>query len=401
MMLSMSVNTFNPIIECKENPFLSADREAPSYVNVDQVKEVRLFHQSLPSYFPTPLVNLEELASRFGINALMVKDESQRFGLKAFKVLGASYAMAKEIKKRLGLNDEELKFDAIITNKSALESLTFVTATDGNHGRAVAWCAEKFGCKAVVFMPKGTSEFRLEAIQSYGAHAEITEFNYDETVVFSTQKAKEKDWILLQDSSWEGYTTVPKHIMQGYFSLVSEFEEQTVTWPTHVLAQAGVGSFAASIFSYFLAHQKSTPKLILVEPTGAACFFNSIQIGDGKPHLTKELNTMMAGLSCGQPSILAWNIIKPNCDAFVICNDQLAKKGMQLLANPIGNDAVVVSGESGAVPIGLVDEICTNQKYSLIKERLKFDRHSQILIFSTEGDTDPTVYKQHSGIVAS
>ena len=179
-------------------------------------------------------------------------------------------------------------------------------------------------------MPKGTSEFRLEAIKSHGAHAEITKLNYDETVVFSTQKAKENDWILLQDSSWEGYTTVPKHIMQGYFSLVSEFEDQTVTWPTHVLAQAGVGSFAASIFSYFLAHQKPTPKLILVEPTGAACFFNSIQIGDGKPHLTKELDTMMAGLSCGQPSILAWNIIKPNVDAFVNCNDQLAKKGMQL-----------------------------------------------------------------------
>ena len=110
---------------------------------------------------------------------------------------------------------------------------------------------------------------------------------------------------------------------------------------------------------------------------------------------------MMAGLSCGQPSILAWNIIKPNCNAFVICNDQLAKKGMQLLANPIGNDAVVVSGESGAVPVGLVDEICTNQKYSFIKERLKFDGHSKILIFSTEGDTDPKVYKQHSRIIAS
>ena len=397
----MRVNTLKPIIECVINPFLSADREAPSYANFDQFKAVKSFHQSLPGYFPTPLVNLGELASMLGIDALMVKDESWRFDLKAFKVLGASYAIAKEIKQHLGLEEKELSFDAIASHKSALKALTFVTATDGNHGRAVAWCAEKFGCKAVVFMPNGTSEFRLEAIKSHGAHAEITKLNYDETVVFSTQKAKENDWILLQDSSWEGYTTVPKHIMQGYFSLVSEFEDQTVTWPTHVLAQAGVGSFAASIFSYFLARQKPTPKLILVEPTGAACFFNSIQIGDGKPHLTKELDTMMAGLSCGQPSILAWNIIKPNCDAFVICNDQLAKKGMQLLANPIGNDAVVVSGESGAVPIGLVDEICTNQKYSLIKERLKFDGHSKILIFSTEGDTDPKVYKQHSRIIAS
>ena len=400
-MLSVSVNTLEPIIECELNPFLLTDREAPSYASVDQVKAVKIFHQSLPGYLATPLVILEELASRLGIDVLMVKDESQRIDLKAFKVLGASYAIAKEIQKQLGLNDEELNFDAIIAHKSAFESLTFVTATDGNHGRAVAWCAEKFGCKAVVFMPKGTSEFRLETIQSHGAQAEITEFNYDETVLFSAQKAKENDWVLLQDSSWETYKTVPKHIMQGYFSLVSEFEDQTETWPTHVLAQAGVGSFAASIFSYLLASQKPTPKLILVEPTGAACFFNSIQIGDGQPHLTKVLDTMMAGLSCGQPSILAWDIIKPNCDAFVICNDQLAKKGMQLLANPVASDAFVVSGESGAVPIGLVNEICTNQKYNLIKQKLKFDENSKILIFSTEGDTDPTVYKQHSRIIAS
>jgi len=392
----MRVNTLKPIIECAINPFLSADREAPSYANFDQFKAVKSFHQSLPGYSPSPLVNLGELASMLGIEALMVKDESRRFDLKAFKVLGASYAIAKEIKQHLGFGEKELSFDAIAAQKSALKALTFVTATDGNHGRAVAWCAEKFGCKAVVFMPKGTSEFRLEAIQSHGAHAEITEFNYDETVLFSAQKAKENQWVLLQDSSWEEYMKVPKHIMQGYFTLVSEFEDQTMTWPTHVLAQAGVGSFAASIFSYFLSRPKTTPKLILVEPTGAACFFNSIQIGDGKPHLTKELDTMMAGLSCGQPSLLAWEIIKPNCDAFIICNDQLAKKGMQLLANPRGDDAIVVSGESGAVPIGLVNEICINQKFTLIKERLKFDGNSKVLIFSTEGDTDPKVYRQHS-----
>ena len=149
----MRVNTLELIIECELNPFLLADREAPSYASIDQVKAVKIFHQSLPGYFTTPLVNLEELASRLGIDTLMIKDESQRFDLKAFKVLGASYAMAKEIKKRLGLNDEELKFDVITEHKRELESLTFVTATDGNHGRAVAWCAEKFGCKAVVFMP--------------------------------------------------------------------------------------------------------------------------------------------------------------------------------------------------------------------------------------------------------
>ena len=395
-MPSMKLNTLEPMIECILNPFISVEREAPNFASMDRVKAVKIFHQSLPGYVSTPLVQLSGFAARLGIDALMVKDESQRFGLKAFKVLGASYAIAKEIQRQLGLDDEEINFDAITAHSHALKSLTFVTATDGNHGRAVAWCAEKFGCKAVVFMPKGTSQFRLEAIQSHGARAEITELNYDETVLFSAQQAKENDWVLLQDSSWEEYKTVPKHIMQGYLSLVSEFEDQTMTWPTHVLTQAGVGSFAASIFSYFLVSSKPTPKLILVEPTGAACYFNSIHIGDGKPHLTKELNTMMAGLSCGQPSILAWDIIKSNCDAFVVCQDQVAIKGMQLLANPVSNDAIVVSGESGAVTVGLVDEVCTNQKYSLVKERLKFDSGSKILIFSTEGDTDPDIYQQHA-----
>ena len=388
------MNTLEPIIECMLNPFLSAQREAPNFVNTDRIKAVKIFHQSLPGYRVTPLVELEALAARLGIDSLMIKDESQRFELKAFKVLGASYAIAKEIKRQLGLNNEEVTFNAITAHDNALKSLTFVTATDGNHGRAVAWSAAQFGSKAVVFMPRGTSASRLEAIQSYGARAEITELNYDETVVFAAQQAKENNWILLQDSSWEGYKTIPRHIMQGYFGLVSEFEDQTMTWPTHVLAQAGVGSFAAAMFSYFLASPNPTPQLILVEPTGAACFFNSIQTGDGKPHLTKQLNTMMAGLSCGQPSSLAWDIIKFNCNAFVICQDQIAIKGMRLLANPFSDDPAIVSGESGAVPVGLVDEICTNRKHSAVKERLKFDSSSKVLICSTEGDTDPELYKE-------
>ena len=160
-MPSMKPNTLEPMIECILNPFISVEREAPNFASMDRVKAVKIFHQSFPDYVSTPLVQLSGFAARLGIDALMVKDESQRFGLKAFKVLGASYAIAKEIQRQLGLNDEEINFDAITAHSNALKSLTFVTATDGNHGRAVAWCAEQFGCKAVVFMPKGTSQFRL------------------------------------------------------------------------------------------------------------------------------------------------------------------------------------------------------------------------------------------------
>ena len=258
----------------------------------------------------------------------------------------------------------------------------------------MAWCAEKFGCKAVVFMPKGTSEFRLRAIQQHHAHVEITDVNYDDTVKYAESESKKNQWILLQDSSWPGYENVAKHIMSGYTTMVHEFIEQTSEWPTHVIAQAGVGSFAASIFSCFLNNNIKQPKLILLEPSGAACFYNSLNVGDGNPHLTKHLDTIMAGLSCGMPSLLAWNIICSSADFFTICNDSIAIKGMQILAKPYYNDMPIVSGESGAVPLGLLNEICTNQDYINLREELCLDSDSTVLFFSTEGDTDPDLYQR-------
>ena len=207
--------------------------------------------------------------------------------------------MAEEIKKYLPEGQSNLSFESIKSHKTSIKDLTFVTATDGNHGRAVAWCAEQYGCRAVVFMPKGSSEIRLKSILEHKAKAEITELNYDETVKYAESEAIKNNWVLLQDSSWPDYTEVPRNIMVGYKTMVQEFFEQTSDWPTHVIAQAGVGSFAASIFSSFISSTKQQPKFILLEPSGAACFFNSVKVGDKKPHLTPDLNTMMAGLSCG------------------------------------------------------------------------------------------------------
>jgi diaminopropionate ammonia-lyase len=270
--------------------------------------------------------------------------------------------------------------------------MTFVTATDGNHGRAVAWSAKHFGCKAVVYMPEGSSDFRLQAIQQLHADAEITNVNYDDTVKYAESQALTNNWILLQDSSWPGYVDVAEHIMMGYTTMVEEFIEQTSDWPTHVIAQAGVGSFAAAMFTWFSQTDKPKPKLILLEPSGAACFFNSIKVGDGQPHLTQELNTIMAGLSCGLPSVLAWNIITQLTDIFAICDDQLAIKGMRLFAHPNQGDPLIVSGESGAVPLGFIHEICSNENYAPIKGLLEIDYSSRVVMFSTEGDTDPNLY---------
>ena len=354
------------------------------------------FHKTLPGYLPTPLLNLRHFAKKIGIGDCYIKDESQRLGLNAFKVLGASYAMAEEIKKYVPEGQSNLSFESIKSHKTSIKDLTFVTATDGNHGRAVAWCAEQYGCRAVVFMPKGSSEIRLKSILEHKAKAEITELNYDETVKYAESEAIKNNWVLLQDSSWPGYTEVPRNIMVGYKTMVQEFFEQTSDWPTHVIAQAGVGSFAASIFSSFISSTKQQPKFILLEPSGAACFFNSVKVGDKKPHLTSDLNTMMAGLSCGMPSILAWDIIVPITDIFVICEDNIAIKGMQILSQPTEGDPSIISGESGAVPIGFLHEVATNPLYSDLRDQLQLDVSSKVLFFSTEGDTDPELYKKYT-----
>ena len=354
------------------------------------------FHKTLPGYLPTPLLNLRHFAQEIGIGDCYIKDESQRLGLNAFKVLGASYAMAEEIKKYVPEGQSSLSFESIKSHKKYIKDLTFVTATDGNHGRAVAWCAEQYGCRAVIFMPKGSSEIRLKAILEHKAKAEITELNYDETVKYAESEAIKNNWVLLQDSSWPGYTEVPRNIMVGYKTMVQEFFEQTSDWPTHVIAQAGVGSFAASIFSSFISSTKQQPKFILLEPSGAACFFNSVKVGDKKPHLTPDLNTMMAGLSCGMPSILAWDIIVPIADIFAICEDNIAIKGMQILSQPTEGDPLIISGESGAVPIGFLHEVATNPLYSDLRDQLQLDVSSKVLFFSTEGDTDPELYKKYT-----
>jgi len=385
-------------IECYPNtPVRSECLSSIDLTAPEDIIAVTKFHQSMPGYSPTPLIKLPELAKKLGVSELLIKDESQRFDLNAFKVLGASYAMAKVIKDELGLDDAELTFDSISSKAQSFRHLTFTTATDGNHGRAVAWSAKKFGCNAVVYMPRGSSRARLEAIQSYGAEASIIEGNYDETVLFAEKMSKENEWILLQDTSWQGYEAIPACIMQGYFTLLTEALEQAKgIWPTHVFVQAGVGSLAASLLAFLCSLAKKTkPVFTLVEPIGAPCFYNSIQAGDGKPHRVRgDLKTIMAGLACGKPSQTGWEILKTGTDAFIICSDEIARRGMRILGHPSGDDKHVISGESGAVTLGLVYELLSNTKYRDIKDKLELKSDAKILLFSTEGDTDPEHYRK-------
>lgn len=370
------------------------DASAFSFADEQRAKSVFNFHSSLPNYAPTPLVKLSSLADYLGINEILIKDESKRFDLNAFKVLGASYAIALYLGDFLGLKEEDLSFDKIVDQQERYQHITFVTATDGNHGRAVAWSAKMFGCKAVVYMPKGSSPARLEAIKNYGAEASITAQIYDDTVDYANQQAQKNGWILIQDTAWQGYEKIPLQIMQGYFSLVTEYLQQERTiWPTHVFVQAGVGSLPAAILAHLCnLSDKPMPKFIVVEAQGAPCLYESKRMNE-LTRVEGDLLTIMAGLACGKPSLLAWDILKSAASAFIACSDDIARRGMRVLGNPLAGDQRVISGESGSVTLGALFEILSNKEFRAIKQELKLNADSSVMLFSTEGDTDPEVYR--------
>ena len=367
-----------------------------------EMKEVYDFHKSLPGYKATPLVELDDLAKYYGVQKLGLKDESKRFGLNAFKVLGGSYAIGKYLSQKLGRDMSELPFNVLISDevKKQLGDVTFVTATDGNHGRGVAWVANKLRQKSVVYMPKGSAKMRFDAIAREGADVSITDLNYDDAVRLANKGAEEHGWIMVQDTAWDGYEEIPLWIMQGYSTIINEIVEQLEAAkeekPTHVFLQAGVGSFAGAVQGY-LAHLygDDRPITIICEPHGANCIYKSMEANDGKPHnVTGDLTTIMAGLACGEPNTISWKILRDNADFSVSCDDSIAARGMRVLSSPLGNDQRVISGESGAVGLGLFTVLSEKkEEYAELMKALKIDENSRILCISTEGDTDVEGYK--------
>ena len=369
---------------------------------LEQAQRVRHFHQSFPEYSVTPLVKLEVLAEELGVQSIYVKDESYRFGLNAFKVLGGSYAIAREIGRLLGLKEEELTLDRLLAPdvKERLGTLTFVTATDGNHGRGVAWTAQRLGHRAVVFMPKGTAAERLENIRRLGAEASITNVNYDDTVRLARAYAAEHKGIVVQDTSWEGYDEVPLHIMQGYTTMGSEIVEQLQAYgnikPTHVFLQAGVGAMAGAMAGFIADYYKERrPLITIVEPNQADCIYRTALANDGQLHTVGgALDSIMAGLCCGEPCSLGWRQLAAYADNFVAMPDRAAALGMRVLGSPMGSDAAVVAGESGAAGFGLAMAALWEQDLAELKRSLQLDAKSVILCISTEGATDVANYRR-------
>ena len=373
------------------------DKCCLDFLSLEQAEKTRQYHATFPMYEPTPLNCMPETAAMLGLGNVYVKDESKRFGLNAFKVLGGSYAIGHELADMLGKPMEEIDGSLLTSQetKRQLGEITFITATDGNHGRGVAWTATQVGMKSVVYMPKGSARERLENIKAAGADASITDMNYDDTVRLACAHAKENGWVLVQDTSWDGYEKIPQRIMQGYCTMGLEALEQLPEKPTHIFLQAGVGSMAGAIAGFFASvYGEDRPRIVIVEPEKADCLYRTAEANDGKLHsVSGDMDTIMAGLACGEPCGLAWEILKHCADDFISCPDYVAAKGMRILGNPAGKDARMISGESGASAFGCAAEIATNPDLAWLKEKLGLDKHSRVLFFSTEGDTDKENYR--------
>lgn len=387
----------------KENTLPKTDKEeSVKFLNKEEVSKAKKFHESFLEYDETPLIDLKELAEKIGLGGIYLKDESYRFGLNAFKVLGGSFAMGRYLAEKLGEDIDDLPYEKMTCKevKDKLGDITFVTATDGNHGRGVAWTANRLKQKSVVFMPKGSSIKRLNNIKAEGAEASITELNYDDAVRLANKYAEEHNGVIIQDTAWKGYEKIPAWIMQGYGTMALEASEQlkalNVLKPTHIFVQAGVGSLAGAVQGFFASqYGDDCPKTVVVESNLADCYYKSAIANDGEARsVGGDMQTIMAGLACGEVNTIGFTILKNYSKAFISCPDWVAAKGMRILGNPLKGDTSVISGESGAVTTGALYEIMTNDEYKDLKEALELDENSKVLLFSTEGDTDPEKYRE-------
>lgn len=367
-----------------------------------EIGKARTFHESFPQYTRTPLVQLKEMSAYLGVKEVYIKDESYRFGLNAFKVLGGSFAMARYIAKELGRDVSELPYKVLTSEKLREEfgQATFFTATDGNHGRGVAWAARRLGQKAVVHMPKGTTPTRLENIRKEGALVDITKLNYDDCVRLAAKEASETTrGVVIQDTAWDGYEEIPAWIMQGYGTMAMEASQQLedvgCSRPTHVFVQAGVGSLAGAVVGYFTnLYPDNPPVFVVVEADVAACLYKGAAAGDGAPRIVDgDMQTIMAGLACGEPNTISWDILKNHVKVFISAPDWAAAKGMRMLAAPIKGDPQITSGESGAAPFGAFAALMTMDEYKALRNDIGLNENSRVLLFSTEGDTDPERYR--------
>lgn len=398
---------FNDVqIDCFHNPAAERGASYPEHlkeifdagVSKKAIEEIRQW----PSYSPTPLLSLDGLAQELGLGGIYYKDEGGRFGLGSFKALGGAYEvlclLRREISDRLGTG---LTLKSIRDGSYAehAKNITVVTATDGNHGRSVAWGAWLFGCNCVVYIHAEVSEGRKAAMEQYGARVIRIDGNYDDSVTQAAEAAAANGWFIVSDTSYEGYTELPRHVMAGYTVMADEIATQLPddVHLTHTFIQGGVGGLAGAICGYhWQTLGNARPRFVVVEPDRADCLFQSAR--HGKPtsvSITEE--TIMAGLSCGVVSYLAWKILCLGADDFITIPDELITPVMRLLAHGVDGLHPVIAGESAVAGMAAVMAVSRNPN---LCRALGLDQRSLVLLIGTEGATDPEIYESLVGRAA-
>ncbi len=369
------------------------DYQYQNILSLQEFKKAKKEIHTWSGYQRTPLHELEEFAKQTNVSKIYYKDESHRFGLKSFKALGGAYAVAnllieQLLKKGITATSEDLLNK---TYKNITDTITVSCATDGNHGKSVAWAAEMFSCKCEIFIHSHVSKKREEEIAKFGAVLTRIDGNYDDSVRVADQTAQENGYFTVSDTSYEGYTKVPKDVMQGYTVMVDESLNQMNDVPTHIFLQGGVGGMAAAVVSFFHeTYGEDAPKFIIVEPKNADCLLQSAK--NNEPTIVHgDLDTIMAGLSCGEVSLLAWDILKNSVSSFLSIDDSLIGNTMKLLSQ---NKTPIIAGESAVA--GLVGFLCAQGDQD-IRKKLNINAESKILFYGTEGDTDEEIYQQLVG----
>jgi diaminopropionate ammonia-lyase len=362
------------------NPKRPAVKLSKKFTDIYKSDEMRRFHRRLRCYAPTPLISLPKLARSLGVKELLVKDESKRYRINTFKSLGASYAIAKVVSQR------------------RKEKLIFCTATDGNHGRSVAWAAKNARQKSVIYVPNYTTEQRIRNIKKLNAEVIVVDGDYDQAVAMAREESEKKGYILIQDNSWEGYTEIPMYITAGYKTMMTEMEN-SIHPPEEprvdfVFLQGGNGTFASSVVAYYrIRYSRKMPTLVCVEPSECDCLMESFRNGK-LTKTTKSQNTVLTGLRCGTPALLAWEILKDGIDVFMSIPDSYGIKAMQDFYYPFKKDKQIFAGESGAAGLGGLIAMACDLDLQGLKKEVGLNEESRVLVFVTEGVTDSEVFEE-------
>jgi diaminopropionate ammonia-lyase len=382
----------NPAAAPAAEPYANGEREAIQ--SLSALADARREISGWPGFTPTPLRPLLGIARSAGVGAIYYKDEAGRFGLGSFKALGGAYAVLRLLRRlvhaRTGEECSAADF-AAGAHADLRSGITVACATDGNHGRSVAWGARTFGCRCVIYVHATVSANRCEAIAAYGAQVVRVAGNYDDAVRQVSADAAANGWHVVSDTSYEGYVDIPRDVMQGYGLMADEALKQIPggLLPTHVFVQGGVGGLAAAVCAYLWERMgASRPRFVVVEPDKADCLYRSAVAGHPVA-VEGELDTIMAGLACGEVSLIAWDILKNGADAFMTVPDEAAADAMRLLAGGAHGDQPLVAGESAVAGLAGMQAAAADPGASAT---LGLDANSIVLVFGTEGATDPELY---------